>query len=350
MKVKPGRGGNQGFAALRASDRRKALVDASTQTGILPVILEKDFWVSWVLGRIFADPDLEPNFIFKGGTSLSKVYQVIDRFSEDVDLGIHPSYLGYPENLFETLGSQTKRTGALVDMQKVCGEILERKLVPELETSIRKALGDPGARSQWLEYVFDDHVHGPIVYFHYESAIPAGFDYIARAVKLEIGSLTDQRPLGRHPVRPWLADSFPALFHDWHCEVTALELERTFWEKATILHAEHHRPDGHEMPVRHARHFADFARLLGHPMAATFLADTAMCLRVAEWKSRVFARKWARYELAKPGSFRLVPPPGRLKTLEKDYVAMRPMFLSEPQTFEQMMAVLAEGEKRINAI
>jgi hypothetical protein len=104
------------------------------------------------------------------------------------------------------------------------------------------------------------------------------------------------------------------------------------------------------MPVRHARHFADFARLLGHPMAATFLADTAMCLRVAEWKSRVFARKWARYELAKPGSFRLVPPPGRLKTLEKDYVAMRPMFLSEPQTFEQMMAVLAEGEKRINAI
>lgn len=350
MKVRPATEGNQGFAALGTADRRNAFIDASTRTGILPVILEKDFWVSWILGRIFTDPELEPHFVFKGGTSLSKVYEVIDRFSEDVDLGIHPAYLGYPENLFETLESQTKRTGALVDMQKVCGEILERTLVPNLEASIRKALGDPAHRSQWLEYVFDTHVHGPIVYFHYASAVAAGFDYIARAVKLEIGSLTDQRPLGRHPVRPWLADSFPALFQDWHCDVTALELERTFWEKATILHAEHHRPEGHDMPVRHARHFADFSRLLAHPRAATFLADTAMCLRVADWKSRVFARKWARYELAKPGSFKLVPPETRLKNLEKDYVAMRPMFLSEPQPFAELIRVLTEAEQRLNAV
>lgn len=75
-----------------------------------------------------------------------------------------------------------------------------------------------------------------------------------------------------------------------------------------------------------------------------------MCLRVADWKSRVFARKWARYELARHGSFSLIPPNPRLKTLEKDYVAMRPMFLTEPQTFDEMMAVLADGEKRINAI
>lgn len=349
MNTKQTTGSNRGFATLRTTARRNALVDASTQTGILPVILEKDFWVSWILGCIFTDPGLEPHFVFKGGTSLSKVYQVIDRFSEDVDLGIHPAYLGYPENLFETLESQTKRTGALVDMQKACGEILQRTLVPHLETSILAALGDHESGRPWLEYVFDEHVHGPIVYFHYESVVPAGFDYIARAVKLEIGSLTNQRPLGRHPLRPWLADSFPALFQDWHCEVTALELERTFWEKATILHAEHHRPEGHDMPVRHARHYADFARLLGHPKAETYLADTAMCLRVAEWKSRVFARKWARYELAKPGSFKLVPPDSRLKYLEKDYVAMRPMFLSDPQPFDELLSALSAAERLLNA-
>jgi hypothetical protein len=146
-----------------------------------------------------------------------------------------------------------------------------------------------------------------------------------------------------------LSEAFPAVFADWHCEVTALELERTFWEKATILHAEHHRPEGHDMPVRHARHYSDFARLLAHPEAGAFLADKPMCLRVADWKSRVFARKWARYELARHGTFLLTPPEHRLRNLEKDYVEMRPMFLSEPQTFAEMMAVLADGEKRINS-
>ncbi len=222
--------------------------------------------------------------------------------------------------------------------------------MPRLEKSIRAALGDPVRGSRWLAYEFDERVHGPIVYFNYPSEVAEGIGYIQRNVKLEVGSLTDQRPIGLHGISPWLAESFPTLFKDWRCQVTALEMERTFWEKATILHAEHHRPEGHDMPVRHARHYSDFARLLTQPEAETFLADKAMCLRVADWKSRVFARKWARYELAQHGTFRLVPPENRLKNLEKDYVAMRPMFLTEPPTFAEMMAVLAEGEKRINAI
>jgi predicted nucleotidyltransferase component of viral defense system len=87
--------------------------------------VEKDFWVSWILGIIFSDSELGPHFVFKGGTSLSKVYKVIDRFSEDIDLGIHPAYLGFQESLFADLESQTKRTGALLHMQKICGERLE---------------------------------------------------------------------------------------------------------------------------------------------------------------------------------------------------------------------------------
>lgn len=338
------------LAKLTDERRRAAFLQAATESGREVVIVEKDFWVCWILARIFSDPELGPQFVFKGGTSLSKVYQAIDRFSEDVDLGIHPSYLGVSENIFMEVESRTGRTHALLDMQKACGERLEKTIVPRLESTIRTVLGEREGGKCWLHYEFDDKVHGPIVYFDYPSVVAEGVTYIRRDVKLEIGSLTDQRPLGSHPVRPWLADSFPALFQDWHCEVTALELERTFWEKATILHAEHHRPDGHDMPFRHARHYSDFARLLAHPRAQNFLADKAMCLRVADWKSRVFARKWAKYELAKHGTFSLVPPEHRLKPLEKDYVAMRPMFLTEPQTFEKMMTVLADGEKRMNAI
>jgi len=111
-----------------------------------------------------------------------------------------------------------------------------------------------------------------------------------------------------------------------------------------------HRPAEHELPVRHARHYSDFARLLNNPLAESFIADKDMCLRVADWKSKVFARKWARYESARHGSLSLVPPVHRLKTLEKDYLAMRPMFITEPQAFAEMMAALADGEKRISAI
>jgi hypothetical protein len=144
-----------------------------------------------------------------------------------------------------------------------------------------------------------------------------------------------------------MADAYPALFDDWQCNVVALELQRTFWEKATILHAEHHRPPESPTPARYARHYFDMVRLLAHPDAPSFLADTAQCARVVSWKSRVFARGWARYDLAQPGSFRLVPPLARQAELARDYATMRPMFMTEPPSFETLMSVLAEAEKQL---
>lgn len=81
------------FMELPQVEKLQAFLRAEAESGRVAVVIEKDFWVTWILGVIFSDPELEPHFVFKGGTSLSKVYQVIDRFSEDVDLGIHPTYL-----------------------------------------------------------------------------------------------------------------------------------------------------------------------------------------------------------------------------------------------------------------
>src|SRR6185369_12344117 len=94
------------------------------------------------------------------------------------------------------------------------------------------------------------------------------FEYLKRSVKLEFGSLTDQRPVGKHAVWPWVADELAAAFDDWRCEVIALDLERSFWEKATILHAEYHRPTDKSTPDRFSRHYADTAALAKHPIAA----------------------------------------------------------------------------------
>ncbi len=94
-------------------------------------------------------------------------------------------------------------------------------------------------------------------------------------MKLEFGSLTDQRPTGRHPVKPWLAESVPQAFDDWSCEVVALELERSFWEKATILHVESHRPAEKPTPDRFSRHYADTAALAKLDVATKAIGNEA---------------------------------------------------------------------------
>lgn len=91
------------------------------------------------------------------------------------------------------------------------------------------------------------------------------------------------------------------------------------------------------------------ARLLDHPDSAAFLADDGLCARVADWKSRAFARSWAQYDLARKGSFRLVPPKSRQPALARDYAAMRPMFLHDPPPFDAVLQRLVEGERSLNS-
>lgn len=225
--------------------------------------------------------------MFKGGTSLSKVYGVIDRFSEDIDLSMSPAFVGADESVFAAMKSRTRRDAALAQMQAQCGEQTRNVLMPRLEQAIVEHLGRRSANASWLRYEDDAVARSPVVHFEYPTASEVGFDYLRREVKLELGSLTDQRPTEQHAVRPWVVDDFPAAFPDWQCQVTALELARTFWEKATILHAEHHRPADQATPDRYARHYADMERLLRHPDANAMLADHALCARVVEWKSRV---------------------------------------------------------------
>src|SRR5213080_4038954 len=125
---------------------------------------------------------------------------------------------------------------------------------------------------------------------------------------MEFGSLTEQLPTGQHEIRPWIADELKDAFQDWQCELVALELERTFWEKATILHAEYHRDLAKPIRDRFSRHYSDMAAMARRAEAASALANDELRQRVADWKSRFFAANWARYDLAKPGTFRLAPP------------------------------------------
>jgi len=217
-----------------------------------------------------------------------------------------------------------------------------------LERIAEESFGKPVGGKAWMEFQVDYDTHSPVVLFHYPSNEPTGFEYLRRSVKMEFGSLTDQRPAGKHPIRPWVAEEFPEILTDFHCELVALELERTFWEKATILHAEYHRDTAKPIRDRFSRHYSDTAAMATRAEIDPVLANNELRQHVADWKSRFFPSSWARYDLAKPRTFHLAPPEFRISELEKDYLAMRPMFLNEPRPFAAVVKTLADLESRIN--
>ena len=329
------------FLSLPRAEWAEYFIEAGTRQALSPVILEKDFWVCWMLSVVFESP-FANDMVFKGGTSLSKVFGVIDRFSEDIDLSLSPEFLKLP-----VAGASRNQAHKWMERaEATCSDAVRDQLQPVLEAVASDVLG--GRDSAWLEFQTDALTNSPVLLFHYPTTQPPGFDYLRRSVKLEFGSLTEQRPVARHRVRPWLADVFPAVFSDWSCEVVALEIERTFWEKATILHAEHYRPPGRPTPDRFSRHYADTAALASHPVGAAAVDQTETRDRVVQWKSRFFGSSWARYDLAVPGTFRLLPATDRVASLQRDYQAMKDMYLSEPVSFETILETLTRLEDRIN--
>jgi Nucleotidyl transferase AbiEii toxin, Type IV TA system len=336
------------FLNRTAEDQATIIREAAAKRGISAVMVEKDFWVSWTLAVLFAHPKFSDQLVFKGGTSLSKVFGVIERFSEDIDLSVSPDFVGIKEEWVEEADSRNKRTERMKQLEVACIQKVRERFTPELGQIAIEALGKPKNGTQWMEFQVDDDTHSPVILFHYPSNEATGFEYLRRSVKMEFGSLTDQRPAGKHTIRPWVAEEFPKLFPDFQCELVALELERTFWEKATILHAEYHRDAAKPIRDRFSRHYADTAAMATRAEISPVLLNHELRQHVADWKSKFFPSSWARYDLAKPDTFRLVPPEFRRGELEKDYLAMRPMFLKDPPPFASVLKTLTDLESRIN--
>ena len=334
------------FLELPAAERKVYIDEAAARRALSPVIVEKDFWVCWLLGILFQS-SFRDAIVFKGGTSLSKVFCVINRFSEDIDLSLAPAFLGLDEPEATDALSKGQASKWMERAEAKCAAVRDA-LAPEISSGLERHLGE--GESPWLTFEVDAHSHSPVLLFHYPTTQPPALDYLMRSVKLEFGSLTEQRPTASHAIRPWIADVLPEAFADWQCDVVALDLHRSFWEKATILHAEHHRPLDKVTPDRFARHYADTAALALHADASGAIAQSDLCQRVVRWKSRFFGSAWARYDLAVPPTFRLVPPPEREAGLRRDYQAMRDMYLSEPEPFERILTTLGDVERRINML
>jgi hypothetical protein len=338
------------FLDLSPEERNAYFRVAADRLKLSTLVVEKDFWVCWTLNRIFSLPNAATRFVFKGGTSLSKVFGIIDRFSEDIDLGVTPAELGWKESDLDEAPSPNQRRKRMKELEAACADWLDKTLRPALEQEIRSNMPFASVRENWLRFEMDAQTNSPVLNFMYPSAFAHEAGYIAPLVKLEFGSLTDQQPRGPHAVKPLLADAIAEPFSEFRANVIALEVERTFWEKATILHSQYHRPEHLPIRDRYARHYSDFAALWRHPSRDLALARVDLLARVALHKSRFFGSSWTSYETAKPGQLKLVPKAGKMAALLADYAKMEPMFATKPPPFSKVIEDIADAEQRINAL
>jgi hypothetical protein len=333
-------------ANLDRSDRLDLFNETAARMGLNPVIIEKDFWVCWMLKQLFAIKELGGMLIFKGGTSLSKCFNLIQRFSEDIDIAVDFEKLGFVDEKDPRRAelSYTKRDVLLKEMLAACQDFIARELVPILTARIKDVLG----ADDWKLLINTNDSN--IVEFEYPTSIEAKLDYIRPRVILELGTHAEPVPNENCVVTPFAAEHFPQLFIEPACSVATVVAKRTFWEKATILHAEYHRPSGKPIPLRYSRHYADVAAMSQAQVVDNALADIALLKNVTTHKDLFYHSGWAKYNQAYPGSFHLMPRDERLPVIDRDYQKMSAMFFNEPSGFESILKQLSGLEKRINSI
>jgi hypothetical protein len=340
-------------ARLPMADRADLFVAAARQRGLTAEIIEKDFWVCWTLKRVFTLPDPPAGLLFKGGTSLSKVFGVIERFSEDVDLSFDRAGLGFGGDS-DPLNAPTgkRRKHGLEALTETCRRAIRERLLPQLVAALTDALGEPPSATWSLELADDDPDAQTLLFRYPAASRPRSADepaYIQPVVRLEIGARSDHWPAVEATVTSYAAAEFPNVFKETGCKVRVLAAERTFWEKATVLHMWHHAPADKKFRDRQSRHYYDVVRLYQHELGNAAIKDTELLLSVARHKEVFFPAAWARYADAKPGTLRLVPPEARLPELEQDYRKMQEMIFGKPPPFEQLIEVLQQIELVINS-
>ena len=336
------------FLQLPAPRRRAAFQQVDEAIGLQALSVEKDFWVCWTLRELFALPGLGEHLTFKGGTSLSKAWKLIARFSEDIDLVVDKESLGFGgEAAPDSAPSNKQRRARLDALMAASRDWVQGRLQPALAERITATLGNTG----WRLEVDPDMADGQCLLFHYPSVFPEGTaGYVAPVVKIELGARSDDWPHVIKSIQPYVLEQFPVLDGDAACTVRVLAAERTFWEKACLLHEETFRPADKPRKLRMARHYYDLWCLLQAGIGERALADTALFQRVAAHRETFFRYSWVDYTTHRPGTFRLAPPEAQLADWRNDYQKMLgPMFFGDVPTFDEMISAAEAFARRFNS-
>ena len=325
------------FIKRSLNERLEIINQTAAKLDMAPAAIEKDFWVCWMLQRLFQST-LKESIIFKGGTSLSKVYGYIKRFSEDIDL-----ILNWDDFSTSTEWNPSTRYGKAgrEKMMKALDEWNARQVAESVLPVVQECCGDICSAALSLEAP-------EVIVITYPKNYPGS--YIRPEILLEIGPKAAWNPHAEHTVCPYMAELYPKLFKNAEAKVTVTTAKRAFWEKITILHAQVNRNSS--LPSRYARHYYDTIMMARNAdLKKSAFADVRLLYQVSSFKYYFYRAGWADYPKAVPGSMHLIPSGHILKELEADYQNMqREMLPADAPSFAVIMAELAVLEQEINQL
>lgn len=325
-------------AKLSPKDRQEVFRIAADELKINEGIIEKDFYVVLILNVLFHRIKYGKHFAFKGGTSLSKAYDIIKRFSEDIDVVMNWELLGYSNK--EMWEERSKRKQVIFNKEindKAVGWIRDNLL-----TEFKRTLGRLGLE-EFNVYIKENEKQTIIVEYPKSFSISG----ILPEIRLEIGPLAAWAPSTKKNIMSYTAKKLPNIFEQANIEIPTIAAKRTFWEKATILHKEAHRRNN-RTPKRYSRHYYDLVLLSNTDVKTEALSDKTLLKEVVEFKKKFYMDNSAKYDQAFPGTFALLPRDIQLEALEKDYQDMQAMFFETAPRFDEILESLTVLEDEIN--
>ena len=293
-------------------------------------------------------PEIGQHLIFKGGTSLSKAYKVIERFSEDIDISIDKKYLGANgESDPEIAPSKKKQQALIKKLSATCKSFVQTELIHKLKQTFSQSLGS--TNSPWSIEVDTTDVDGQSILFYYPSQKKNTLNsYIKPAVKIELGARGAGNPTNLCPITPFIEELIPDILTEKSVQIKTLAAQRTFWEKATILHMYSHWPENKILPERQSRHFFDFYKLIQSDIKNLAISAPKLLTRVAEHKKIYYRAGWANYDSAAKGTLCLTSNQTVLKILEKDYKKMHAMFYGNEVKWGIIISGIKNFENEFN--
>lgn len=322
---------------MSIEDKRFIFDTTALKMKIHPAIIEKDFWVCYILDFLFNDSKYKDYFTFKCGTSLSKAYNVISRMSEDIDLILDWQLLGAAVN--EPLEERSKRQQEIYNEK--LNNLAKEFISNELYNDLLNGLGN--IKGLKVEVIKEEQ----LINIYYPKTYDVNNVGILPCVRLEIGPLAAWTPANVMEIEPYIYNAIPD-FKVSGTSVRTVAIERTFWEKVTILHREANRPENKKMPKRYARHYYDVYQIFNSKYFSDILSCKSILTKVTEFKIKFYNDNWARYEEVLKGNVKVLPPNFRLEELVEDYNSMKEMINGEIPNFNTILVALIELEKILN--
>lgn len=343
----------QHIIAASNNDRRDLFLTTGSRIGTTIQNIEKDFWVCWTLDALFHRLKKDgPRLLFKGGTSLSKAYGLISRFSEDIDVTVFPSDIKQEVSSQELEGLPRKKRAERLDRIKTaCQNYIDNELRTALEAIARESMEAAGKEPAGLRVVLDENDRDKQSLLIYYPGVVEESDYLSPYVKIESGAKSALDPHEYKTVSPYLGQVLPKGDALAVSGVATIIPERTFLDKILILHGITSYFDAKGIlrgGGRMSRHYYDVHQLMATPVGERACADYSLiddCVRHARM---FFYRSNTGLETAQRGSFRLCPTEAMIGPLRRDYDAMRTMIFGEEPSFDVVLKSIARAEERLN--